>query len=87
MSWHSAACTHAAGGWKQPCQVSEATGTFGSCRSWKNEGRQREWIQGMERKVLGRSGCTMVLVLVQLQGFIILNDITGYRNIKVVIWD
>jgi len=41
----------------------------------------------MERKVLGRSGCTMVLVLVQLQGFIILNDITGYRNIKVVIWD
>lgn len=40
----------------------------------KNEGRQGGWIQGMERRVLGRSGCTMVLFLDQWQGFVILND-------------
>ena len=39
----------------------------------ENEGRQRGWIEGVGRKVVGRSGCTMVLFLVQLQGFIILN--------------
>lgn len=39
----------------------------------ENEGRQRRWIQGVGRKVVGRSGYTMVLFLVQLQGFIILN--------------
>lgn len=40
----------------------------------ENERRRRGWMLGMERKVLGRSRCTVVLFLVQLQGFIILSD-------------
>lgn len=55
-----------------PCQRGNKEGK--RLQELKNEGRQGGWIQGMERRVLGKSGCTMVLFLDQRQGFVILND-------------